>query len=196
MSLRRLSWLVAAVCLVVVTVSAGRALSASGQDYPKPKRAPDIFFVPTPTEVVDAMLKVAQVGKNDTVYDLGCGDGRIVATAARDFGARGVGIDIDPQRVAESLRTVKTFGVSDRVKIMEADIFETPIGDATVVTLYLLPSLNVKLMPKLKKELKPGTRIVSHDFDMMGQWEPEKHVEVVDKEGMRHDVYFWTIPKQ
>jgi ubiquinone/menaquinone biosynthesis C-methylase UbiE len=184
------------VCLALVTASAGRTLSASGQEAQKPRRAPDIFFVPTPTEVVDAMLKVAGVGRNDIVYDLGCGDGRIVATAARDYGARGIGIDIDPQRVAESKETAKKFGVADKVKIMEGDIFEMPIGDATVVALYLLPSLNVKLMPKLMKELKPGTRIVSHDFDMQGQWAPEKHIEVTDKDGMKHDVYFWTIPKQ
>jgi len=196
MSARRLSWIVTIALLALVVTSTGRALSAPGQEAQKPKRAPDIFFVPTPTEVVDAMLKVANVGKGDVVYDLGCGDGRIVATAARDFGARGVGIDIDPQRVADSQATVKKFGVADRVTIMEGDIFETPIGDATVVALYLLPSLNVKLMPKLKKELKPGTRIVSHDFDMMGQWEPEKQLEVVDKDGTKHNVYFWTIPKQ
>ncbi len=158
-----------------------------------PARKPDIFYVPTPQEVVDVMLKTAKVTKDDVVYDLGCGDGRIVITAAKEYGARGVGIDIDPERVKEARANVEKAGVGDRVKILQADLFETPIGEASVVALYLLPSLNVKLMPKLLKELKPGSRIVSHDFDMQGQWEPEQSIEVGQGE---HHVYFWTVPKQ
>jgi ribosomal protein L11 methylase PrmA len=131
---------------------------------------------------------MAGVSGKDTVYDLGCGDGRIPVTAAKVYGARAVGIDIDPQRIAEANENVKTSGVGDKVKIMNADLFETDISPASVVTLYLLPSLNQKLMPKLQKELKPGTRIVSHAFDMGDQWPPEKTQEV---NGRR--IYMWTI---
>jgi ribosomal protein L11 methylase PrmA len=155
-----------------------------------PTRRPDVIYVPTPEEVVEAMLQVANVTKNDVVYDLGSGDGRIPVTAARKYGARGVGIDIDPQRIKEANENVQKNGVGDRVRILNADLFTTDISEATVVTLYLLPSLNVKLMPKLMKELKPGTRIVSHAFDM-GDWKPEKELDVNGRK-----VYFWTIPKR
>ena len=120
-------------------------------------RQPDVIFVPTPPEVVDAMLKLANVTAKDVVYDLGCGNGIIVATAASKFGARAVGIDIDPQRIKESNETVQKMNVTDKVKILNEDLFQTDISQATVVTLYLLPSLNQKLVPKLNKELKPGT---------------------------------------
>jgi ribosomal protein L11 methylase PrmA len=155
-----------------------------------PVRRPDVIYVPTPEAVVEAMLQVANVSKNDIVYDLGCGDGRIPVTAARKYGARGVGIDIDPQRIKEANENVAKNNVGDRVKIVQGDLFEQDLSQATVVTLYLLPSLNVKLMPKLMKELKPGTRVVSHAFDM-GDWKPEKELDV---EGRK--VYFWTIPKR
>ncbi len=155
-----------------------------------PTRRPDVIYVPTPEAVVEAMLQVANVGKNDIVYDLGCGDGRIPVTAAKKYGARGVGIDIDPQRIKEANENVAKNNVGDRVKIVQGDLFEQDLSQATVVTLYLLPSLNVKLMPKLMKELKPGTRIVSHAFDM-GDWKPEKELDV---EGRK--VYYWTIPKR
>ncbi len=155
-----------------------------------PTRTPDVIYVPTPPEVVEAMLKVANVKSSDVVYDLGCGDGRIVVTAAQKYGARGVGIDIDPQRIKEANENVQKAGVGDKVKIMQADLFETSLSEATVVTLYLLPSLNVKLMPKLMKELKPGTRIVSHAFDM-GDWKPEQTINVDGR-----TVYYWTIPKR
>jgi ribosomal protein L11 methylase PrmA len=163
------------------------ALDAQAQ---APARTPDVIYVPTPPEVVEAMLKVANVKAGDVVYDLGCGDGRIVVTAAQKYGARGIGIDIDPQRIKEANENVQKAGVGDRVKIMQADLFETNISEATVVTLYLLPSLNVKLMPKLMKELKPGTRIVSHAFDM-GDWKPEQTLNVDGR-----TVYYWTIPKK
>ena len=152
-------------------------------------RQPDVIFVPTPPEVVEAMLKLANVTGKDTVYDLGCGDGIIVATAAQKHGARAVGIDIDPQRVKEANERVQKAGVTDKVKIMNADLFETDISPATVVTLYLLPSLNQKLIPKLNKELKPGTRIVSQSFDMGENYPPEKTVDVNGR-----SVYLWTIP--
>jgi precorrin-6B methylase 2 len=156
------------------------------------KREPDVIFVPTPPEVVDAMLKTANVTKDDVVYDLGCGDGRIPVAAARDFGARrAVGVDIDPQRIKEANENVKAANVGDRVEIRQDDLFTTDISEATVVTLYLLPTLNVKLMPKLQSELKPGTRIVSHSFDMQGQWKPEKEVDVDGRK-----VYLWTVPEK
>lgn len=152
-------------------------------------RTPDVIFVPTPPEVVDAMLKLANVTAKDTVYDLGCGDGIIVATAAQKHGARAVGIDIDPQRVKEANERIQKAGVTDKVKILNEDLFEADISPATVVTLYLLPSLNLKLAPKLNKELKPGTRIVSQSFDMGDEYPPEKTVDVNGRM-----VYLWTVP--
>lgn len=152
-------------------------------------RTPDVIFVPTPPEVVDAMLKLANVSAKDVVYDLGSGNGIIVVTAAEKFGARGVGIDIDPQRVKEANERIQKAGVEDKVKILNADLFETDISPATVVTLYLLPSLNQKLIPKLNKELKPGTRIVSQSFDMGEEYPAEKTVDVNGRQ-----VYLWTIP--
>jgi SAM-dependent methyltransferase len=162
---------------------------AAQQAPPASTRQPDVVFVPTPPEVVDAMLELAVVTKNDVVYDLGCGDGRIVIAAAKR-GARGVGIDIDPERIKEAEANAKAAGVSDRVKFLEADLFETDLRPATVVTLYLLPELNKKLQPKLMKELRPGSRVVSHAFDM-GEWKAEQERDI---DG-RH-VYFWTIPRQ
>ncbi len=153
-----------------------------------PARRPDVIYVPTPEAVVEAMLQVANVTKDDIVYDLGCGDGRIPVTAARKYGARGIGIDIDPQRIKEANENVAKNNVGDLVRIVQGDLFEQDLSEATVVTLYLLPSLNVKLMPKLMKELKPGTRIVSHAFDM-GDWKPEKELDVDGRK-----VYYWTIP--
>jgi ribosomal protein L11 methylase PrmA len=155
-----------------------------------PARAPDIFFVPTWQPVVYRMLELAEVTSNDVVYDLGSGDGRIVIIAAQKYGARGVGIDIDPQRIKEAQENIAKNNVGNLVKVMNADLFSTDISEATVVTLYLLPSLNEKLKPKLMKELKPGTRIVSHAFDM-GDWKPEKELDVNGRK-----VYFWTIPKR
>lgn len=152
-------------------------------------RTPDVIFVPTPPEVVDAMLKLANVTGKDTVFDLGCGDGIIVATAAQKFGAQAVGIDIDPQRVKEANERVQKAGVTDKVKILNEDLFEANISPATVVTLYLLPSLNQKLTPKLNKDLKPGTRIVSQSFDMGDEYPPEKTVDVNGRM-----VYLWTVP--
>ena len=150
-----------------------------------------VIFVPTPAEVVAAMLKVAKVSKGDVLYDLGSGDGRIPIAAVKDFGAaRAVGIDIDPQRIREANENLQKSGVGDRVRFLNQDLFTTNLSEATVVTLYLLPSLNLKLMPKLMAELKPGTRIVSHAFDM-GDWVPQQTLEV---DGRR--VYFWTIPRR
>jgi ribosomal protein L11 methylase PrmA len=180
------SWTLSlAVALVLVVVP------AMAQQTQAPLRSPDVIFVPTPPEVVKAMLETAKVGKNDIVYDLGSGDGRIAIAAVKDFNAqRSTGIDIDPQRIKEAKENVAKNNVGDKVTIVQGDLFEQDLSKATVVTLYLLPSLNVKLMPKLMKELRPGTRIVSHAFDM-GDWKPEKELDV---EGRK--VYFWTIPKR
>ena len=146
--------------------------------------------MPTPEDVVQGMLKTGNVKKDDVLYDLGCGDGRIVIAAAQKFGTRGVGIDINPVRIKEARENAEKAGVTDRVKFIEEDLFEANIGDATVVTLCLLPSVNLKLRPKLMHDLKPGTRIVSHSFDM-GDWKPDKEIEV---SGQR--IYFWVIPNQ
>lgn len=151
------------------------------------QRTPDVFYVPTPQEVVDAMLQLARVTPNDVVYDLGSGDGRIPITAAQKYGARGVGIDIDPVRIQEARENAKLANVTDKVTFLNQDLFESNISDATVVTLYLLPSLNEKLMPKLKKELKPGTRVVSHAFSM-GTWEPDEKREIGGR-----TIYLWRI---
>jgi SAM-dependent methyltransferase len=172
-----------AIAIVLLSVA---ALSATGQ----PKRTPDIHFVPTPEEVVEAMLRLADVGKDDVVYDLGSGDGRIPITAARRFGARGVGIDLDPKLVAQATRSAQDAGVGDRVRFVEGDIFEADISGATVVTLYLLSSINERLRPKLLKELRPGTRIVSHQF-RMGDWQPERET-VVDF----RPLFLWRIPQR
>jgi SAM-dependent methyltransferase len=153
-----------------------------------PARRPDVIYVPTSPEVVEAMLKLANVSKNDVVYDLGCGDGRIVVAAARAFGARAIGVDIDPQRIAEANANAKTSGVEGRVKFVLGDLFQQDLHDATVVTLYLLNTLNLKLRPKLWKELKPGTRVVSHAFDM-GDWKPEQTQDVGGT-----TIYLWKIP--
>jgi Methyltransferase domain len=153
------------------------------------ERPADVPYVPTPQSVVDTMLKVAKVGKNDVLYDLGSGDGRIVVTAAQKFGTQGVGIDIDPERIAEANQNAQKAGVSDRVKFVQQDLFNTDLSKATVVTLYLLPDVNLKLRPKLFKELKPGTRIVSHAFDM-GDWKPQQTLNVDGK-----TIYYWVVPE-
>lgn len=153
-----------------------------------PKRSPDVPYVPTPQPVVEAMLKLGEVKSGDILYDLGSGDGRIPITAAKLYGVRGTGIDINPQRIAEAEENAKTQGVTDKVRFKNEDLFETNFSDATVVTLYLLPSINLKLRPKLWKDLKPGTRIVSHSFDM-GGWEPEKKIEVDGRY-----LYLWRVP--
>jgi SAM-dependent methyltransferase len=161
-------------------------------EAPPPDRRPDVVFVPTPQEAVDKMLELAKIQKGERLYDLGCGDGRIVVTAAKRYGVRAVGIDIDPERIEESQANVKQNGVEDLVTIRHADIFETDFSAANVVTLYLLPNLNVKLMPKLA-QLKPGTRIISYDFDMAGA-KPKKVVEGTTENGEPYKIYKWVVP--
>ncbi|MGV3762114.1 SAM-dependent methyltransferase [Parapedobacter sp.] len=148
----------------------------------------DVPYVPTDQKTVEEMLKLAGVKAGDVVYDLGCGDGRIVITAAEKFGATGVGVDINPERIAEAKANAAAAGVTDQVEFVLGDLFEFDFSKADVVTMYLLPSVNLELRPKLQKELKPGSRIVSHDFHM-GDWKPEKTVRV----GSHDTIYLWTI---
>ena len=151
-------------------------------------RRPDVKFVPSPQSVVDAMLELAHVTSADVVYDLGSGDGRIPITAAKKYGARGVGIEIDPRLIRDAHDNLAKAGVGDRVVFLNQDLFEANISGATVVTLFLLPRLNRQLMPKLKRELKPGTRVVSHHFDMGDEWPAEQSEDV---DGLM--IYLWTI---
>jgi len=181
---RSLTALVAAALLLVA--------AAAGAQTPAVPKTPDVPYVPTKEKVVDEMLKMANIKPGDVLYDLGCGDGRIVITAAKRYGIRGVGIDIDPERIKEANENAKAAGVADKVRFIEGDLFDAKIGEATVVTLYLLPAVNLKLRPKLLSELKPGTRIVSHNYDM-GDWKPQRSTKVM-VDGTEHLVYFWVVP--
>ncbi|MHC1764383.1 MAG: cyclopropane-fatty-acyl-phospholipid synthase family protein [Verrucomicrobiia bacterium] len=163
------------------------------------KKVPDVIFVPTPQALVERMLVLAEVNKDDVVYDLGCGDGRIVVTAAKKYGVKAVGFDIDPERIQEALANVKSNKVEHLVTIKQADIFKLDLTPASVVTLYLLPELNVRLMPQLRK-LKPGSRIVSHEFDMRGA-KPAKVEQVnlnpdqeSEQDSGEHTLYKWVVP--
>ena len=173
----------AVACILVAPLP----LLAQAQKQPA-TRYPDVIFVPTPQEVVEDMLRLANVQKGDVLYDLGSGDGRIAITAARKYGIKATGIDIDPERIREANENAKRAGVTNLVQFRQEDLFSADFKDATVITLYLLPDLNVKLRPKLWNELKPGTRIVSHQFEM-GAWKPEKRLESNGR-----TIYFWTVP--
>jgi 16S rRNA G966 N2-methylase RsmD len=159
---------------------------------PTSLRAPDVHYEPTPPDVVEVMLRLANVKAGDVVYDLGCGDGRIVITAVREFAARGVCVDIDPQRIAESQENARAAGVADHIRFLNQDLLVTDVSEATVVMLFLSPALNLAARPKLLRELKPGARIVSHWHDM-GDWKPQKTVRV-QSSGRERSVYLWTIP--
>jgi precorrin-6B methylase 2 len=164
----------------------------------QPLRQPDVPFVPTTEEAVQAMLKLADVKKTDVVYDLGCGDGRIVVAAAKNFGARAVGIDINPERIKEAKENARKAGVESLVRFEENDLFQADIHEASVVTLFLLSSVNLKLRPKLLADLKPGTRIVSNTFDM-GDWKPEKEAIVGSPDEdtyLSHKLYLWIVPQR
>jgi len=177
----------AVAALFATTAILAGGFAASAQQAPAKLRGPDVIYVPTPPDVVDAMLVLAGVSAKDVVYDLGSGDGRIPIAAAEKYGARAVGIDINPQRIEEANANLAKSKVGDKVKFLNQDLFETDISEATVVTLYLLQSLNIKLIPKLKA-LKSGTRIVSHSFNMGDEWPPEKTQTVNGK-----NIYYWTI---
>lgn len=173
------------LALLVVVAASNLVIAQPAQKRP----ALDVPYVPTKPAVVDGMLKLANLKKGDVLYDLGCGDGRIVIAAAKQYGVTAMGFDIDPERIAEANANAKAAGVTNKVKFVNANLFNTDLSKATVITMYLLPTVNMELRPKILK-LKPGTRIVSHAFDM-GDWAPEK-TEMVDGATL----YFWTVPKQ
>jgi len=158
---------------------------------PNNKLGLEVDFVPTPHEIVDAMLKLANVNPTDVVYDLGCGDGRIVIAAARKFGARGVGIDIDPDRIREAVENARAAGVADRVRFVRGDLFEADFREATVVTLFLKWNYNRKLRPRLWDQLKPGTPVVSHEHDFGPDWPPARRIETTGK-----TVYLYLVPER
>ena len=179
-------------CAVVAVLSVTTLAAQSTA----PRREPDVPYVPTTEPAVEAMLKLAGVKKADVVYDLGCGDGRIVIAAAKNLGARGVGIDINPVLIGEAKENARKAGVEKLVRFEENDLFEADIHEATVVTLFLLPHINLKLRPKLLQDLKPGTRIVSNTFDM-GDWKPEKEAIVPESDEesyLSHKLYLWIVP--
>jgi predicted O-methyltransferase YrrM len=157
-----------------------------------PQKTPDVQFVPTDEKIVTRMLEMAKVTKTDHLIDLGSGDGRIVITAAKRYGARGMGVEIDPALVQRARENARAAGVADRATFVEGDLFEANIRDATVITLYLLPDLNMRLRPKLLSDLKPGTRIVSHNYDL-GDWKPAQ-TATLSVDGIQHTVYFWVVP--
>lgn len=173
------------ILLAMFFVAAAGNIAVAQETRPAPQL--DVPYVPTKPAVVDGMLKLGNLKKGDVLYDLGCGDGRIVVAAAKQYGVTAVGYDIDPERIAEANATAKAAGVTDKVKFVNANLFNTDLSKATVITMYLLPTVNMELRPKILK-LKPGTRIVSHAFDM-GDWKPEK-TEMVDGATL----YFWTVP--
>ena len=183
-------WIVVVACVVAMAATVGGcARPALGQAA---TLVPDVAYEPTPHHIVAAMLQLAQVGANDVVYDLGCGDGRIVIAAVKQRGARGVCVDIDPQRIEESRANADQAGVAHRILFLQQDLFDTNIRDATVVTLFLSPSVNLKLRPKLWRELKPGTRVVSYVHDM-GDWTPQEARTVEGDRGPRK-LFLWTVP--
>ena len=180
-------------CVVATLLS----VCVTGQNPPQ-QRGLDVPYVPTTDEAVAAMLKLADIKPGEVVYDLGCGDGRIVIAAAKNFGARGVGVDIDPARVREAKENAAKAGVEKRVRFEVNDLFKTDIRDADVVMLFLLNSVNLKLRPKLLRELKPGTRIVSNTFDM-GDWKPDKEVAVDGTDNgtfLSQYLYLWIVPER
>ena len=183
-------WMAAVACAVALAAAAGGGAQPAAPGL-SASRAPDVPYEPTPHHVVAEMLQLAQVGANDVVYDLGCGDGRIVIAAVKR-GARGVCVDIDPQRIRESRVNAENAGVVQRISFLNQDLFETDIGDATVVTLFLWPDVNLKLRPKLWRDLKPGTRIVSYVHNM-GTWTPQEARTVESARGPRK-VFLWTVP--
>lgn len=180
-------------CLAVTALFTSILAAQNAQ----PRRKPDVPYVPTTDLAVTAMLKLADVKKGDVVYDLGCGDGRIVIAAAKQMGARGVGIDINPERISEAKENARKAGVEKLVRFEENDLFQADIRAASVVTLFLLPEINLKLRPKLLRDLKPGTRIVSNTFDM-GDWKPDKESTVGDPADpdfpFSHTLLLWTVP--
>jgi len=188
---RRIIRLPVSVLIAAALVGCTIGVPSGGGEAPAPVKL-DVIFVATDLEIVDAMLTLANVARDDVVYDLGCGDGRIVIAAAKEFGARGVGVDLDPQRIREAQANAVRAGVADRVTFRVQDIFDTDIQPATVVTLFLSPGLNARLRPKLTSQLKPGTRIVSHRYGI-GDWVPER-TEELSVRGIRNHLFLWRVP--
>jgi SAM-dependent methyltransferase len=184
-----------AVLLTLLALTAACAQAPPATTSPATTKPLDVPYVPTHELIVTQMLDMGRVRGNDVLYDLGSGDGRIVIEAARRFGTRGVGYDIDPERIREANENAVRAGVKDKVRFIEGDIFDANIQEATVVTLYLLPAVNLRLKPKLLRDLKPGTRIVSHNYDMGDDWPPETTARIT-VDGTEHTVYFWTIPRR
>jgi precorrin-6B methylase 2 len=169
-------------CWIVLMFAAPIAVAQVKKDVP---------FVPTPQPVVEEMLRLAEPKEGEVLYDLGCGDGRIVVTAAKKYNVKGIGVDIDPERIKECRENAEKAGVTDRVKFIQKNLFEMDFGDADVLCMYLLTSVNAKLKPKILADMKPGARVVSHAFDM-GDWKPDQTVQV--KESDNRTVYFWVVP--
>jgi ubiquinone/menaquinone biosynthesis C-methylase UbiE len=181
-----------AFLLGVAALAAARPLGAQPTEKVEPHQYPrelDVPYVPTRAQVVEEMLRMAAVKPGDVVYDLGCGDGRIVIMAVEKFGARGVGIDIDPKRIEEARANASRAGVADRAEFRLGNLFDADIRAATVVTLYLLPEVNLRLKPKLLRDLAPGTRVVSHDFSMGDDWPPERTLRL-----QGDTIFLWTVP--
>lgn len=179
------------ILLAATLAGCTAGIPRGGGELPTPAKL-DVIFVATDLEIVNAMLTLANVTRDDVVYDLGCGDGRIVIAAAKEFGARGVGVDLDPQRIREAEANAVRAGVADRVTFRVQDIFDTDIRPATVVTLFLSPELNARLRPRLTSELKPGSRIVSHRYGI-GDWAPERTV-TLSVRGIRNHIFLWRVP--
>ena len=181
-----------AILFTAVSMTGTAPLAAEAQkEATRPSRKLDVWYVPTTPEVIDRMLSMAHVGPLDVVYDLGCGDGRIVIAASKKYGARAIGVDLDPARIREARANAKAAGVDKFVTFKVGDMFETDLRDATVVTLYLLPKLNQRLKPKLFAELKPGARVVSHDWDMGKDWPADDYVKLGND-----GIYLWVMPEK
>jgi SAM-dependent methyltransferase len=187
-------WRIFLCALVAAGCLAGTGFAQQTPVIPPPLGAPEVRYEPTSPDVVEVMLRLADVKDGDVVYDLGCGDGRIVITAVRRRAARGVCVDIDPRRIEESRENAQQAGAADRIRFVNQDLFATDLADATVVMLFLSPDFNLKLRPKLMRELRPGTRIVSH-WHNMGDWAPQETVRVTSG-GRERSVYLWTIPQR
>lgn len=179
-----------ALVATLLAFAAGSAGAAESSATAPQKKKLDVWYVPTPHEIVDRMLTEAKVRAGDVVYDLGCGDGRMVIAAAKKYGTRGVGVDLDPARIREARANAKAAGVDSMVTFRVEDMFKTDLREATVVLLYLLPELNRQLKPKLFAELRPGARVVSHDWDMGQDWPPDKYVKLGGD-----GIYLWVMPE-
>jgi hypothetical protein len=189
---RWLLWFGLAGLLMSATLFHGRTPTHPEGGVARAQEAKIVPYVPTPQDVVERMLELAQVKKSDVVYDLGSGDGRIVITAAKKYGVKAIGFEIDPERIKESRENIRKEGVGNLVEIRDQDIRTVDLSPASVLTMYLLPEVNLMIRPNIWKQMKPGSRVVSHDFDM-GDWKPAKEVHIKDKTGWDHNLYLWYV---